>query len=188
MARNFGYQNFTGLATKKERAALIITTARSFCKWARQGSNPRPIGYEPTALTSWATGPNDEIYEVFGAALDGFGSQSVAKTGKINRRSFWNNVIPLVTKGIMVGSGGYEPVALTVKLTALIMMKKCCWWLNRQLIAKAEILAMKFSKNCGTSSYLKVDAVGSAGYEPRVLTAELMALMKQPKQAVANRP
>jgi len=34
---------------------------------------------------------------------------------------------------------------------------------------------MKFSKNCGTSSYLKVDAVGSAGYEPRVLTAELMA-------------
>ena len=60
---------------------------------------------------------------------------------------------------------GYEPVALTVKLTALIMMKKCCWWLNRQLIAKAEILAMKFSKNCGTSSYLKVDAVGSAGYE-----------------------
>ena len=26
---------------------------------------------------------------------------------------------------------------------------------------------MKFSKNCGTSSYLKVDAVGSAGYEPR---------------------
>lgn len=26
------------------------------------------------------------------------------------------------------------------------------------------------------------------GYEPRVLTAELMALMKLPKQAVANRP
>ena len=34
---------------------------------------------------------------------------------------------------------------------------------------------MKFSKNCGTSSYLKVDAVGSAGYEPRVLTTELMS-------------
>uniref|UniRef100_UPI00402A1E5C hypothetical protein n=1 Tax=Gemmiger formicilis TaxID=745368 RepID=UPI00402A1E5C len=61
-------------------------------------------------------------------------------------------------------------------------------WLNRQLIAKTKILAMQSSKNCGTSSYLKVDAVGSAGYEPRVLTAELMALMKQPKQAVANRP
>ena len=74
---------------------------------------------------------------------------------------------------------GYEPVALTVKLTALIMMKKCCWWLNRQLIAKTKILAMKFIKNRGTSSYLKVDAVGSAGYEPRVLTAELMARILQ---------
>jgi len=46
---------------------------------------------------------------------------------------------------------------------------------------------MQSSKNYGTSSYLKVDAVGSAGYEPGVLTAELMALMKQPKQAVENR-
>jgi hypothetical protein len=29
---------------------------------------------------------------------------------------------------------------------------------------------MQSSKNCGTSSYLKVDAVGSAGYEPPALT------------------
>ena len=34
---------------------------------------------------------------------------------------------------------------------------------------------MKFSKNCGTSSYLKVDAVGSAGYEPPALTVKLTA-------------
>ena len=88
-------------------------------------------------------------------------------------------VYRLFVKYEILTSNVYEPVALTVKLTALIMMKKCCWWLNRQLIAKAEILAMKFSKNCGTSSYLKVDAVGSAGYEPRVLTAELMARILQ---------
>jgi len=31
-------------------------------------------------------------------------------------------------------------------------------------------LAMKFSKNCGTSSYLKVEMIGSAGYEPPALT------------------
>jgi len=72
----------------------------------------------------------------------------------------------IFTRRKILTSNVYEPVALTVKLTALIMMKKCCRWLNRQLIAKAEILAMKFSKNRGTSSYLKVDAVGSAGYDP----------------------
>ena len=72
-------------------------------------------------------------------------------------------------------SNVYEPVALTVKLTALIMMKKCCWWLNRQLIAKTKILAMKFSKNRGTSSYLKVEMIGSGGYEPPALTVKLTA-------------
>jgi len=59
---------------------------------------------------------------------------------------------------------------------------------NRQLIAKTEILAIFPRKKHDTSSYFGMDMIGSAGYEPRVLTAELMALMKQPKQAVANRP
>lgn len=40
--------------------------------------------------------------------MDGFGSQSVAKTGKINRRSFRNDVRSLFAKEILVGSGGYE--------------------------------------------------------------------------------
>lgn len=51
-----------------------------------------------------------------------------------------------------------------------------------------ENLGDEVQQNRGTSSYLKVEMIGSGGYEPRVLTAELMALMKQPKQAVANRP
>jgi len=36
---------------------------------------------------------------------------------------------------------------------------------------------MQSSKNCGTSSYLKVDAVGSAGYE-KVKLAKILQLSK----------
>jgi len=39
---------------------------------------------------------------------------------------------------------------------------------------------MKFSKNRGTSSYLKVDAVGSAGYEK----ASLAKILKLPQNFV----
>ena len=34
---------------------------------------------------------------------------------------------------------------------------------------------MKFSKNRGTSSYLKVEMIGSGGYEPPALTVKLTA-------------
>lgn len=36
-----------------------MTTMRGHCdaQWALRDSNPRPIGYEPTALTNWAKGP-----------------------------------------------------------------------------------------------------------------------------------
>jgi hypothetical protein len=37
---------------------------------------------------------------------------------------------------------------------------------NRQLIAKTEILAIFPRKKNGTSSYLKVEMIGSGGYDP----------------------